>query len=154
MKISWNIEKKRGHFRPILIYTVELEEFERELAVPRLNILSTIPKLDKPGQSHCLPGENERAEDWVPRDYHYISVPYFKEGYLRETLTLPFRESGLYPEVAQSFALLREKYEEIVRNAYSQQPLSQSGELDITPETKQAIAGALAARKMLAFCTP
>ena len=43
MRITWKIEKKRGNLRPVLTYTVTLEDFERALATPPLTITSLIP---------------------------------------------------------------------------------------------------------------
>ena len=44
MHIEWNITKRRGNIRPILHYTVTLEEHERELALPFIRVVSTIPE--------------------------------------------------------------------------------------------------------------
>ena len=44
MRITWKIEKKRGNLRPVLTYTVTLEDFERQLATPPLSITSLIPE--------------------------------------------------------------------------------------------------------------
>lgn len=151
MKISWTIEKPRGNYRPSLNYTIILEDFEQALAVPSINIQSLIPKINC-SKPYCMPNECERATQWQPADFHWISVPYFKEGIVQEHIKLPFRESGEYPEVESSFALLREKYEEVVKEAYSHEPISISEELDISSNTKQAIAASLTAKKMLSFC--
>ncbi len=151
MKITWNIEKKRGNYRPSLTYTIELEQFEKDLAVQTVNIKSTIPMIDGSHLNYCLPDEYERVEGWQPADFHWISVPHFTRGTLREHLRLPFREDGEYPEIEQSFARLREKFEAIVQEAYHQKPISITGEMDITSETRKAVAASLAAKKMLLF---
>ena len=44
MHIEWNITKRRGNIRPVLHYTVTLEEHERELALPFIRVVSTIPE--------------------------------------------------------------------------------------------------------------
>ncbi len=153
MKITWNIEKERGNYRPTLVYTIELEQFEKDLAIQSVNIQSTIPKIDGSHQDYCMPGEHERSANWMPTDFHWISVPYFKQGILREHIRLPFRESGEYPEVEASFSILREKYESLVQQAYNHEPISLNGEMDITEETRQAIAASLAAKKMFLLGT-
>lgn len=152
MKINWQIEKKRGNYRPKLSYQIMLEEFERELAVDAVQIKSSIAKLQDATKEYCMPGSHERHPDWQPQDYHYLSVPYFKDGKSSGVFRLPFRENGEYPEVEASFQLLRKEYEEVVKKAYAHQPIKTHGELDLTRKTKEAIAASLTAKKMLAFC--
>ena len=152
MRITWDIDKKRGNHRPVLRYSIVLEEFERDLAVSSANILSTLPKLDAPHQPHCMPGEHERSPGWKPRDFHWISAPYFRDGIAEGSMRLPFRESGYYPEVEDSFSLLREQHENVIREAYSRSPIQHNGELDLTDKTRNSIAATLTARKMLSFC--
>ncbi len=41
MHIEWKITKKRGYMRPILQYSVRLEEHEKALALPIVSIVST-----------------------------------------------------------------------------------------------------------------
>ena len=151
MKINWNIEKKRGNFRPALSYTITLEDFEQELGVAMVNIESTIPKIDDSHLDHCFPDCYERQDNWQPKDFHWLNTPYFKDGQTCKFIRLPFREDGKYPEVEQSFNQLREQHEKLVREAYSKKPIKKEVELDFTQKTKEAIAGALAAKKMLAF---
>ncbi|PIE69645.1 MAG: hypothetical protein CSA21_01215 [Deltaproteobacteria bacterium] len=81
-----------------------------------------------------------------------ISVPFYREGELEGFFRLPFRESGEYPEVEESFLLLREKYEQIIREAYAHEPIDIRGELDLSAETKKAIAAKLTAKKILSLC--
>ena len=63
MHIEWNITKRRGNIRPILHYTVTLEEHERELALPFIRVVSTIPEPPDSWQEFCYPGQHERAEN-------------------------------------------------------------------------------------------
>lgn len=151
MKIKWKIDKQRGNFRANLTYTIILEDYERRLAVCAVNICSFIPIIPKPNQNYCLPCCDERSPDWTPDDYHYLNVPYFKVGELSNFIRLPFKESGHYPEVAQSFMKLRDAYEEVVKEAYRWQPVSKTAELDISQETKTYIAAKVTAQKMLAL---
>lgn len=151
MKISWKIDKKRGNYRAGLSYTITLEEYERELAVHAVNMCSFIPIIPDSEQNYCLPGRNERSPDWQADSYHYINVPYFKMGDLSNFIRLPFKESGCYPEVEQSFIKLRHIYEEVVKEAYGWEPVNHQDELDISKETKKHIAARVTAGKMLAL---
>ncbi len=153
MKIKWEIEKKRGNFRPSLKYMIILEDFEKELGVDMVNLQSTIPKIDSPHIDHCFPDCHERKRCWQPKDYHWLSTPFFKDGATSGFIRLPFRENGEYPEIRQSFDKLRSQHEKLVREAYSKRPVEQTEELDFTDKTREAIAAALAAKKMLAFCS-
>ena len=63
MHIEWNITKRRGNIRPVLHYTVTLEEHERELALPFIRVVSTIPEPPDSWQEFCYPGQHERAEN-------------------------------------------------------------------------------------------
>lgn len=153
MKITWSIEKKRGNFRAHLKYSITLEDYEKEIAVNTLNIVSSIPKIDDSHESFCLPSSNERSKDWQPKDFHMVSTPYFRDGHLTEYIRLPFREDGKYPEIEETFSKLRAEYEKIVQEAYGSVPISENKELDTSEDTKQIIAAHLVSRKMLAFCT-
>ncbi len=151
MKIQWKIEKKRGNYRPVLSYVITLEEHEKDLAMNALTIESSIPHIPDAGMPWCMPGCNERAPGWEPIDFHSLSVPYFKIGTTSERIRLPFRESASYPEVEQSFAMLRDAYEKAVNEVYQWQPFYTTGEMDITPAAKEQRAATLTARKMLGF---
>lgn len=152
MKIKWDIKKKRGHFRPSLNYHIRLESFEKALAVPAVRIQSLIPEIPNSHLSFCMPLENERCPGWEPVSYHPLSVPYFKHGETHGFIRLPFRNSREYPEVEESFKILRREYECIVLQAYSQGPVCVRGELDISTHTRTNIAAAVTARKMLGLC--
>ncbi|WP_310598654.1 hypothetical protein [Desulfobulbus sp.] len=151
MRIVWQIEKQRGNYRPSLNFTLELEEYEQRLAVEAVNVRSLIPRIEAPHQMYCLPGRFERAAGWCPLDYHWLAAPFFRDGSRHGFIRLPFRESGSYPEVEQSFTLLRETHEEVVRQAYSWEPISESHRMDISPDGRRAIAAKLTAERLLAF---
>jgi len=150
MRIHWKIEKRQGNHRPLLSYALELEEHERALAVEAVNILSLIPKIDAPTTPYCLPGCHERARDWQARDYHWLTAPFFRDGRRDGSLRLPFRESNLYPEVEQSFVLLREAHEQVVQRAYRWEPIQEEKTLRLTPETRRTIAAKVTANRLLA----
>lgn len=151
MHIVWQIEKQLGNHRPRLSYILELEEYERRLAVEAVNIHSLIPRIEAPHQTFCLPKCFERDANWQPLDYHWLTAPFFRDGRRNGFIRLPFRESGRYPEVEQSFALLREAHEEVVRRAYNWGPISEAGRLDISSDGRRAIAASLTAERLLAF---
>jgi len=151
MRINWKIKKKRGNHRPTLSYTIILEEYEMELAVDAVNIESAIPRINDPHQSHCRPDSNEREHGWEPVGYHYISVPYFKTGSSTGFIRLPFRESDHYPEVEESFSMLRDAYEEVVNDAYAWEPIDREGELDISEETRKNIVAGVTSQKLLSL---
>lgn len=153
MEIKWHIRKKRGNFRPSLNYHIRLEPFEKELAVHAVSIESRIPLVPNPHQGFCLPGENERAPAWKPALFHSLSVPHFKKGEISGFIRLPFRASGEYPEVEASFADLRTAYEKVVNEAYGRTPIDRTGEMGISTATRETIAAAVTARRMLAFCS-
>jgi hypothetical protein len=154
MQIKWRIDKKRGNFRPSLNYHIRLEAFEKELAVHAVSIQSRIPLIPNPHLRACMPGENERTAGWAPTRFHTLSVPYYKKGEIGEFIRLPFRASGEYPEVDTSFAALRAAYETVVRAVLAQSPIARQGEMGISPSTRETIAAAVTARRMLVFCAP
>ena len=149
MKIKWEIEKKRGNLRPLLHYTITLEAFETALAPPPVTITSHLPKVPAESQRHCLPGQNERKEDWKPEALHPLTTPFFKDGTRSETLRLPWRETPDYPEVEASFLALREKFEDELKRAYDSAPISIQKELGITAETRHHVVSGVAAERFL-----
>lgn len=152
MRIQWNIHKKRGNFRPVLAWTITLETFEIDLAVDALTIKSLIPRVPNSHQAFCLPGVDERVHNWAPERYHYLSLPsvtYIKNREIRNNIRLPFRESGEYPEVEESFEMLKTSYEDILRQTYGHGPISERGEMDISSDTKKMIAAKVAGAKLL-----
>ncbi len=148
MKIEWNIDKKRGNARPLLVFTITLTDFEKELGMPAVRIESSIPKPPDAGWRHCWPGQNERA-GWTPGEHYLLMSPSHKKGRVTETLTLPWRESNEYPEVAQSFLLLREAFERELEAAVQSAPLQVQDTLETSPPARKAIAPAVAAERML-----
>ncbi len=149
MRIEWSIKKKRGNFRPTLTYTLALEDHEKALAVHSVHVDSQIPYIPRPHESHCLPGENERAENWEPKDFKRLSVPHFKTGEIREFLRLPFRESMEYPEVEEAFRQLRGRFEAVLSQVYSLNAFERTGELGVSRQTAEDVAPAVMAQKLL-----
>lgn len=151
MKVDWQIKKKRGNFRPRLIYTITLESFEKKLAIHAVQVESHIPMIPSSHLSYCLPGEHERNPSWKPDRYHVFQVPYFKDGYTDGFIRLPFKDSGHYPEVVSSFKKLREAYEKKVISVYACPPLEQTGSLDISEDTRSQIASRVTADRLLSL---
>ena len=78
MHIEWNITKRRGNIRPILHYTVTLEEHERELALPFIRVDSTIPEPPDSWQEFCYPGQHERAGNPASGKTYDLEIPSHK----------------------------------------------------------------------------
>ena len=106
MHIEWNITKRRGNIRPVLHYTVTLEEHERELALPFIRVVSTIPEPPDSWQEFCYPGQHERAENPASGKTYDLEIPSHKGRLWKQSLRLPWREENDYPEVEQSFKKL------------------------------------------------
>lgn len=148
MKIEWNIEKKRGNYRPILHYSVTLNELERSLCLEAVAVECTIPKPPEASWSYCWPGQNERAV-WTPTSFYLLITPSHKDGKRSDSLKLPWREDNAYPEVEESFALLRTAFESAVAQAMASPSMTTSGSLETSPAMRQSMAPAFAAQRML-----
>ncbi len=148
MNIEWKIKKKRGNFRPILQYSITLTEYETELAVSAVRVLSSIPKPPDPGWTHCWPGQNERGV-WEPAEYYPLMTPSHKTGHIVESVKLPWRDNNAYPEVEPSFLQLREAFERALTMAAASAPISEAGSLETSASAKRDIAPAVAAARIL-----
>lgn len=148
MRITWNIEKKRGNLRPVLAYQVVLEGFEKSLALPMVRVESTIPEPPSSWQAHCYPHEFERAgADPVGR--YQLSTPGHVRARHGQSLRLPWREDNRYPEVEESFELLRQAFEQALGAAHASQPMEESGELAVSASLKRRLAPSLLADRLL-----
>ncbi len=148
MNIEWKIEKKRGNYRPLLHYTVTLSEFERGLCLPAVRVQSVIPRPPEASWSYCWPGQNERGE-WTPADWHLLMTPSHKDGSASQSLKLPWREDNAYPEVEESFTLLRDAFEEALARAVQSAPMNLIGRLETSSAMRRTIAPAFAAGRIL-----
>ena len=129
MHIEWNITKRRGNIRPVLHYTVTLEEHERELALPFIRVVSTIPEPPDSWQEFCYPGQHERAENPASGKTYDLEIPSHKGRLWKQSLRLPWREENDYPEVEQSFKKLCDAFEAELKAAYGSLPMDESNSL-------------------------
>lgn len=169
MNIKWNISKKRGNIRPVLTYTITLDEHEKALALPPLRLVSRIPEPDESWQEHCYPGQHERAmasaperssgnpEDNLlgnspanaPGKFHDLEVPSHEGHSWTHSLRLPWRENNSYPEVESSFRLLRDAFEKELATAYASQPMQEENSLQTSVNAKAGLAPGVLAERFL-----
>ncbi|EFL50409.1 conserved hypothetical protein [Solidesulfovibrio fructosivorans JJ]] len=149
MRITWYIEKKRGNLRPKLTYSVVLEGYEKELALPYVRITSTIPEPPSSWQPHCHPGEFERSGAPAAGCYELATPSHLMRNGSGQTLRLPWREDNAYPEVDASFQALREAFEEALATAHASEPMDERGELVVSPALKRDMAPAIMADRLL-----
>ncbi len=152
MKIEWKIKKEAGHLRPWLSYGLTLEPFEIRLAVPMVRITSTIPKPPDAWQRHVHPGMAETKAGWVPDTFYELVTPSHQTGGHIETISLPMRPSGNYPEVEASFMALRDAYETALMAAYRNAAFEIRKNLNLSDHVKRAIAPAVVAYQLLNCC--
>ncbi len=151
MKIEWTITKKRGNFRPVLTYSFVIENFEKELALPPILVQSTIPEPIEPWQGHCYPHEFERANSPEYKGYYRIELVSHKGKAWKQELRLPWREDNNYPEVEESFQLLRQAFEKELNCANTSKPMNESSCMQLSNLATQNIAPAVLAEKFLKF---
>jgi len=149
MKIKWTIEKQQGNFRPILNYTLTLEAFEKELAVPSVRIVSKIPHIPESRQRFCLPNTHEREHGWIPNRYVSLSTPSFRNKDLQARVILPYVSDPQFAYVEESFKILREAFEIEMQAAKDSEALLLRKELCLTENTRQNMATDIAANKIL-----
>ena len=151
MRIEWKITKKRGNLRPVLHYSVELEEHEKALALPTVSVLSSIPQPEEGRQDYCYPDMLERAAGYRPTAFHTLEAPSHKGHSWTHTLLLPWRADNAYPEVEASFRQLREALEKELGRAYNSAPLLLHGAERPSPALRRVLApGVLGARLLRA----
>lgn len=149
MKINWEVNKKRGNHRPVLTYGIELESFERDLAVPSVVIDDAIARPPSSWRSYCYPGEDERAG--APPDWYRLETPSHKAGKIFGTLTLGWREpDDGFEDVKDAFERLRHDFETVLQSAHDSAPLELVEALDITGATREYIANSVAKARLLA----
>lgn len=148
MEISWNINKKRGNFRPVLTYEIALDDLEKELGIGPLKIDSKIVKPRNSWESHCFPGQNER-DGIFDKETYEITTPSFKKNKISGKITLVWKESCKYPEVNNCFENVRSKMEEEILKAQNSFSINESGKIEFTKKFKLKSAPAAAAEMFL-----
>ncbi|MDL2269669.1 hypothetical protein LJC71_07830 [Desulfosarcina sp. OttesenSCG-928-A07] len=152
MQIEWIIEKKRGNYRPVLKYSVALEEHEKAMALPPVSILSAIPKPEADHKGYCYPGQHERSdapEKQIPKAFHTLDVPSHQGHSWTHCLRLPWRADNEYPEVEASFQQLRCAFEKELESAYASTPVKISQSLKTSGAAKTTIAPGVLAERFL-----
>ena len=115
-----------------------------------VTVTSTIPKPPDAWQHHVWPGTHERGKI-ASAEVYDLCTPSHKTITRKELLMLPMRPGNQYPEVEASFRALRCAYEKALLEAYENSSFQASGRLEMTLETKERIAPAVAAQKFLAL---
>ncbi len=151
MKIQWKIIKKLGNIRPTLSYSFVVEKFEKALALPPIIIESTIPEPLDSWQEHCYPNEHERAHDAKFKGYYSLQLVSHKGNMWAQTIRLPWREDNTYPEVEESFQLLRSAFERELASANASAPMDEDAFLQLSDTATKDIAPAVLAEKFLNF---
>lgn len=152
MRIDWKIVKKRGNIRPVLTYSVTLDETEKALALPALRIRSTIPEPPDSWQEFCYPGHLERSDAPVdPERVYDLEMPSHKGKSWPQTLRLPWREDNAYPEVEESFRMLRDAAEKEMKAAYDSLPMQEEYSLESTTEARRYLAPAALGMRLRRF---
>jgi len=148
MKIEWTVQKKRGNHRPVIKYTIELEQFEIDLAVPQVVIDKAIVKPPSAWRSYCYPGEDER--NGASLEWYRIMTPSHKKGAISDSMTLPWRSPDTgFDDVKMAFDQLRKDFEQTLTSAYDSAPLDILENLDLTEETRKHIVCGVASAKIL-----
>ncbi len=151
MKIEWSITKERGNIRPLLSYSLTVEKFEKALALPPVLISSTIPEPNESWREYCYPNCDERLEIPAYKGFYRLELVSHKGGNYTQKLRLPWRKDNQYPEVEESFKLLREAFEEELKNANASQPMNENFYLQVSDAANQEIAPSVLAEKFLNF---
>ncbi len=151
MKIEWKIIKERGNLRPTLSYSLSIEKFEKALALPPVIIQSTIPEPIESWRGYCYPNVDERLDTPLYKGVYRLELVSHKGGNWTQKLCLPWREDNFYPEVEESFKLLRAAFEEELQKANASLPMNESAYLQISDGASQEIAPSVLAEKFLNF---
>ena len=150
MRIEWKITKKRGNLRPLLIYSMVLEEHEKALALPPLRLRSTIPEPQDSWQEYCYPGCLERSGGPEGISCYDLESPSHRGKSWPQTLRLPWRENNAYPEVRASFEAFRDAFDALLAEACASVPMNEEESLCSGDEARRLAAPALLAERFLA----
>lgn len=151
MKIKWTIEKQRGNFRPVLEYDIVLEDFEIELALPSVKIVSDIACIPDPKCKFCLPHSNEREAHWQADKYHNMYSPDCRKGKINKRIILPFTIINDFKLIENSFIRLREAFEKEMQAAKDSESILIRQHLSLSDDVRNNMAAGIAAHKLLQF---
>lgn len=149
MQIVWKIHKKRGYVRPMLTYTIQLEDYEKALCLPALRIPSTIAEPVDSWQEHCWPGQHERASPPQTGKMYSIDIPSHEGRSWEQSLRLVWKEDNAYPEVEETFAHVRQVFESELSRAYASKPMDEEKVLQASVSVRRHMAPGVAAEKLL-----
>lgn len=151
MKITYDIKKKRGNFRPVLTVHYSFEDWEKELNVQEVGIKTPFPSNSKHGgyfdgfmnekRSEC-----DNPKTWIR--FKGFTLATDSDGF--ETI-LPWRAGAKpkYKDVGIILKALQRKYEAALKEAYDSAPFEESGTLEMSSDCKKHVAPGIAAKKML-----
>ncbi len=151
MKIEWSIKKERGNLRPILTYSFSVDKFEKALALPPVIIKSTIPEPLESWREYCYPNVDERMTTPKYKDFYRLEIISHKGNLWSQKLRLPWRANNAYPEIEESFILLRKAFEDELERANASLPINTNAHLQITDSANKNIAPTILAEKLLNF---
>ena len=156
MRVEWRIHKERGNLRPVLYYTVTMEEHEKKLALPPISVLSRIPVPEEHWQEYCYPGQFERGaakkgNETAEQKFYSMEAPSHKGHSWPQALLLPWRENNEYPEVEASFVQLRAAFEKELAGAYDSLPMEAEASLQTSAAAKRNVAPAVLGERLLLF---
>ena len=148
MQIHWEIVKKRGNHRPVLKYAIELEQFEKDLAVPRVLLEEGVPRPPSSWRSYCYPGEDERGGGAMER--YRLMTPSHKDGKVSGSLVLPWRaQPDGFADVKAAFERLRHDFELALRSAYDSAPVELAEQVGLTEATRRHLVCGVAKARIL-----
>ena len=143
-----HIEWRRGNIRPVLHYTVTLEEHERELALPFIRVVSTIPEPPDSWQEFCYPGQHERAENPASGKTYDLEIPSHKGRLWKQTM----RKLEKSPPTNE--LLTNDNYPRLLitgelKAAYGSLPMDESNSLETSFDARRFIAPGILAERFL-----
>ena len=148
MQIHWEIIKKRGNHRPVLKYELELEQFEKDLAVPQVMIEQAVARPPSSWRSYCYPGVDERGGGAM--EWYRLMTPSHKDGKASGSLTLPWRAlPSEFVDVTAAFERLRHDFELVLKSAYDSVPVEIDEGFGLTEETRRHLVCGVARAKIL-----
>ena len=115
MKINWEIEKKRGNWRPLLTAKISFEDWETELNIKPVYVKTPFPLTTITGDMYYS-GNTKRGEcDSRPKTWKKFRTISSEEIKVR----LPWRPGAnpQYPEVPIILKALQRKYEKALMEA-------------------------------------